>query len=177
MTYDPLALVKVWRDRAALLEPFNPAVSLAFTVVADELEAATGAPSTALVKVDAPTAIQAKTATRKVKEQALDLAAEVVFRYWRDRMGFNPTATLFNDKRKARIIARLRENGGDVGELLYVVDGAVKDDWTMGRDARSSKAYNGTETVFRDREKVEGYLQLVKDRQERHPYLDDHAPA
>jgi len=116
--------------------------------------------------------VREKTADRKTKEAGLDLAAEVVFRYWRDRMGFDPARTLLNEKRKSRIIARLRENGGDVSELLYVVDGALRDDWTMGRDARSTKPYNGTQTIFRDREKLEGLLALVPDRADMHPYLE-----
>lgn len=115
---------------------------------------------------------QERTAARKRKEAALELAAEIIFRYWRDRMGFDPARTVLNEKRRERIVARLRENGGDVSELLYVVDGAVKDPWTMGRDPRSTKPYNGTQTIFRDREKVEELLALVKGlREETHPYL------
>ena len=108
----------------------------------------------------------------------LDLAVEVIFRYWRDRMGFDPDRTILNDKRKARIAARLRENGADVSEMLYVVDGALRDDWTMGRDPRSTKPFNGIATVFRDREKCEELLALVKGREEEHPYLSEpHAEA
>jgi hypothetical protein len=122
-------------------------------------------------KDPATTALQARTAQRKTVQQALDLAAEVVFRYWRDSMGFDPNRTILNDKRRARLIARLRENGGDVSELLHAVDGALRDDWTMGRDPRSTKLYNGTETIFRDREKVEALLVLAPNRDTEHPYL------
>jgi hypothetical protein len=120
------------------------------------------------------TAVQEKAVRRATVQQGLDLAADVVFRYWRDSMGFDPARTLLNEKRKTRIIARLRENGGDVSELLYVVDGALKDEWTMGRAPNSVKPYNGTETIFRDREKVEDLVKLVKKREAMHPYLESH---
>ena len=87
-------------------------------------------------------------------------------------MGFDPTRTILNPKRQKRILDRLLENRGDVSELLYVVDGALKDDWTMGRAPNSTKPYNGTETIFRDREKVEGLASLVKTRLDTHPYLE-----
>ena len=103
-------------------------------------------------------------------EGALKLGSQVVFSYWRDVM-HHPGAIL-DQKRETRIIARLRENGGDVSELLYVVDGALRDDWTMGRDPRSSKLFDGTETIFKSREKCEALLALVRDRADTHPYLE-----
>jgi len=114
-------------------------------------------------------AVRQKTAIRQTKERTLKLAAATIFTYWRDVM-HRPDAIL-DRKREARIIARLRENGANVSELLYVVDGASRDDWTMGRDPRSSKPYNGTETIFKNREKCEAFLALVKRREEMHPYL------
>ena len=116
--------------------------------------------------------VREKTANRKTKEAALNLAAEVVFRYWRDRMGFDPDRTILNEKRRKRIVDRLRENGGDVSELLYCVDGALRDDWTMGRAPRSVKPFTGTQTIFRDREQVEALVGLVADRREVHPYIE-----
>ena len=130
-------------------------------------------PGRALVRVEKKDLkIRERTANRKTKEAALDLGVEVIFRYWRDRMGFDPDRTILNEKRRKRIMDRLRENGGDVSELLYVVDGALLDDWTMGRDPRSRKPCNGTQTVFRDREYLESLLGFVKDRADVHPYLE-----
>ena len=132
-------------------------------------------PSTALALIpQAEVAVRNEATRRANVTRGLDLAATVVFTYWRDSMGFHPARTILSPKRKERIVARLRENGGDVSELLYVVDGALRDDWTMGRDPRSTKAYNGTETVFRDREKVESFLALVKHQETEHPFLRDH---
>lgn len=116
---------------------------------------------------------RARTEQRRTVEAALDLAAATVFAYWRDRMGKDPSRTILNEKRRSRIVARLRENGGDVSELLYCVDGALRDDWTMGRDPRSPKPYNGTETIFRDREKVETLIALTFPHEGPHPYLEE----
>jgi len=146
-----------------------------------ETEEQPQSPGTALVHVGelaGQQAVRDKTTARKLKESALALAAKVIFTYWRDCMGFDAKTTVFNDKRRDRIIARLRENQGDVSELLYAIDGAVRDEWTMGRANNSPRPYNGVAQVFRDREKVEQYLQTVKRRTPRHPYLngnsDDH---
>jgi hypothetical protein len=150
------------------------------TTTATDLSAApTREPGKALATVPKPeltpreTAVRGKTAVRLGKQAALDLGVELVFTYWRDRMGFDPDRTILNEKRRKRILDRLLENSADVSELLYCVDGAVRDDWTMGRAPNSTKPYNGTETIFRDREKVEGLVQLVKNRLEVHPYLED----
>ena len=128
-------------------------------------------PGTSLALAGQRTALQARTARRRTVESGLKLGAATVFAYWRDVMG-HPGAIL-DAKREARLIARLRENGADVSELLYCVDGAVRDDWTMGRSANSTKPYNGTETIFRDREKVESLVAMVRDRKVMHPYLED----
>jgi hypothetical protein len=118
------------------------------------------------------TAVRQKTAERRLKEAGLDLAVDVVFRYWRDRMGKDPVATLLTPKRKARIMDRLRENGVDVSELLYVVDGCLKSDFYMGRSANSTTKYNGTENIFLDRDRIEKLRDLVPHREPMHPYLE-----
>lgn len=87
------------------------------------------------------------------KEQMQAAQATLVFAYWA-KMMLKPRA-LLDEKREKRIVARLRENSGDVSELLYVVDGAKRDDFLMGRSLNASRPYNGIETIFRDREQVE----------------------
>ena len=136
---------------------------------------------TALARIPEPaplsireTAVQEKTAVRRTKEAVLDLAVDVVFRYWRDRMGFDPDRTHNTLKRKKRILDRLLENGVDVSELLYVVDGCLRSDWYMGRSANSTTKYNGTEHIFLDRERVEKLSNLVPKRETVHPYIQDH---
>jgi hypothetical protein len=84
--------------------------------------------------------------------------AALVFSYWARKLD-HPKA-LLDDDRERRLVKRLTENGGDVHELLYVVDGALKDDWTMGRSQRSSKKFDGIETIFQDRAHVEKFAAL-----------------
>lgn len=100
-----------------------------------------------------------RTTERLKQDDAFLRMAEVVFAYWAARMGH--AKALLDAKREKKIIARLKENRGDLGELLYVVDGARKDDWLMGRDPRCPRAYDGIETLFRDREQVERLAQLT----------------
>jgi hypothetical protein len=60
------------------------------------------------------------------------VAASLVFAYWAAKTGH--TKALLDPKREGVLVRCLRLNGDNVHELLYVVDGALKDDWTMGRD-------------------------------------------
>lgn len=84
--------------------------------------------------------------------------AELVFAYWAAKLD-HPKA-LLDKERELRLTKRLQENQGDVHELLYVVDGARKDDWTMGRTSRSTVKYDGIETLYQDRAHVEKFAAL-----------------
>jgi hypothetical protein len=79
--------------------------------------------------------------------------AEFVFAYWAAKTGHD--RTILDEKRERILRKRLDENDGDVNELLYTVDGALRDDWIMGREPNSKRAYDGVETIFRDRAQVE----------------------
>lgn len=83
--------------------------------------------------------------------------AGLVFAYWQAK--FDHPRALLDRKREARIVARLRENEGDVGELLYVLDMAAKDPWTTGEDPKAGRPYDGIETIFRDRSQVERFAE------------------
>ena len=118
-------------------------------------------------------AVREKTVIRKTKEAALELGASVVFTYWRDRMGKHPVRTKLDAKRERKIIDALRESGGDPTDLLYAIDGALNDEWLMGKAANSRKPYNDIPTILRDRSQIERLCDLAKNRQDRHPYLTD----
>ena len=92
-------------------------------------------------------------------EEVRTVQAELVFAYWAAKMGHE--GTRLDDKRLRRLMARLRENEGDVHELLYVVDGARRDPNLQGQNARGT-TYDGIETLFRDRGQVERLAGLVK---------------
>lgn len=117
-------------------------------------------------------AVKDKADAQRKRRSEENSAAKVVFAYWQEVMG-KPRA-LFDDRRRSRIIARLRENSGDVGELLFAIDGAEKDDWLMGRDNKSGgKKYNDIETVLRDRAQVEKLAESIGayQRGEEHPIM------
>lgn len=103
-------------------------------------------------------AVKAGTLERLRREELYVQLSEVVFAYWAARL-HHPNA-LLDKKRDYRIRARLRESRGDWGLLLYAVDGALTDDWIMGREDRSPRAYDGIETIFRDRAQVERLAEL-----------------
>lgn len=111
---------------------------------------------------------------RQQVESGLKLAVQVVFSYWQSRMQ-KPRAIL-DAKRFHRLSSRLRENGGDVSELLHVVDGALRDEWLMGRDPRAGRKYDGIETIFRDREQVERLFELAPHKNHEHPFLGQQVP-
>jgi hypothetical protein len=84
--------------------------------------------------------------------------AELVFSYWAAKLD-HPKA-LLDAERERRLVKRLEENGGDVHELLYVVDGARKDEWTMGTAKGSTKKFDGIETIYQDRAHVEKFASM-----------------
>jgi len=91
---------------------------------------------------------------RKAQERARAAAAQVVFRYWAERVGKDPKRTVFDAKRRTRLMARLKENHDNVAELLSVVDAAVTDEFHMGNNDRGTQ-FLEIQTLFRDRESVE----------------------
>jgi hypothetical protein len=94
-------------------------------------------------------------ARRLNRETERRIKAELVFTYWATKL--NHPKALFDPDRERRIVKQLELNNGDVHELLYVVDGALKDDWTMGRSSRSTTRYDGIETIYQDRSRVEKF--------------------
>jgi hypothetical protein len=80
-----------------------------------------------------------------------------VFDHWAKEHN-HPHAKL-DPKRRKRIDARLRE-GFSADQLCQAISGARKDDWLMGRDPRSSKVYDGIQTILRDADQVERLIEL-----------------
>ena len=78
--------------------------------------------------------------------------ASLIFAYWAAKTK-HPGA-LESPERQRIIIKRLVESGDNVSEMLYVVDGLVKDEHRMGRNG-TSKKYDGITSIFRTRETVE----------------------
>jgi hypothetical protein len=68
--------------------------------------------------------------------------------------------TLYDDKRERLLVARLNENGGNVSELLYAIDGALRDPWHNG--VKDGEKRLGIQHVMRGREKVEELAERFK---------------
>jgi len=99
--------------------------------------------------------VEAHASKAAAREKLMRFGATVVFTYWATLFD-HPTARM-DDKRERRIRSRLVENNGNVSEVLYALDGALKDDWIMGRDQQSTKKYDGLDTILRDRAQVERF--------------------
>ena len=104
--------------------------------------------------------------SRMKAEQLAKLNAELVFCFWTAR--FDHPKAILDSKREARIVARLKENGGDVSELLYALDGAAHDPHIMGTE--SGRKFDGIETVLRDRGQVEKFAGTRKGYRDNAPH-------
>jgi hypothetical protein len=109
------------------------------------------------------------TERRHTKEAWRKAAAELVFAYWAARTGHDNA--VLDGKREARLIRAMRESGDNIDELLYAVDGCLRDDHLQGRTRDSDgRKYDGVQTVFRDREQVERLAGLVPDYRAKKPH-------
>lgn len=107
-------------------------------------------------------AVLAELATEGVErvgvKRARQVAGEMAFLYWQHLYG-HPRAML-DGKRLKVALARLEENGGNVDELLYALDGARRDEYVMGQ-GRHAQAHDAFEFILRDRSAVEGHANRV----------------
>lgn len=97
--------------------------------------------------------VGADTRQRIAKDELRKVMVSLVFAYWAKRTGHEKT--LLDPKRESRITARLRENGDDVHELLYAIDGYFNDRILRKAEEERNTKYDGVQTIFRDREIVE----------------------
>lgn len=103
--------------------------------------------------------IRAGTRARVKREQLRVLQAEMVFGYWCAKTGHEKA--ILDPKRERYILKQLEMNGGDVNELLYAIDGSMKDDHLQGRRPDSTRKYDGIETILRDRAQVERLADMM----------------
>ena len=128
-------------------------------------------PGTALVAPQIAEAVREEATARKAREAVLRHAAEIVFTYHRDLFGHSPTRCRLTPSKERFILARLRENDGEVSELLYAADGARRDPNLNGNNERGV-TYLGIENVYRNRERVERLVGLSGwDGRGYHPFL------
>lgn len=128
------------------------------------------APSTALVQTVAdPTGVAQKAAERTEALRVFGEMAKAVGAYHRDRTG-RTNRYIWAPSKAVKVVARLKENNGNVSELLFAVDGAMKDPMLNGE---KGPKYQEIRTIFKDREMVERLSELAGYRGDGqvHPYL------
>ncbi|MBA3645330.1 MAG: hypothetical protein H0W63_04065 [Gemmatimonadaceae bacterium] len=124
------------------------------------------------------TLVAVNAGTRQVlkKQERRSMGASLVFAYWAAKA--NHTGALLDRKRERTITARLEEGKDNLNEMLYVVDGLLRDDNLMGRRNDSNRKYDGIETIFRDRAQVERLAALGGYREgATHPMVKKYADA
>lgn len=116
--------------------------------------------------------VRAGTSQRLAADHIRVVLAEVVFAYWAAKTQHE--RSLFDERRQSRLTARLRENGMDVNELLYAVDGWFLDP-TFQRLARDeNRVLDGIENIFLNRERIERLARHCDGyrKGEPHPFAD-----
>lgn len=94
------------------------------------------------------------------KRELHDTALEV-FNNWREVC--NHPRAVFDAKRQRRIIARLKD-GFTLEELCAVARGVCHSPFHMGENDTKTK-YDGIDTIYRDAEQVEKFIELSKTKQ------------
>lgn len=98
------------------------------------------------------------TRKRVTKEQARELLAGIVIGYWMAK--FNHTRALVDPPRKRLVVKQLEQNGDNLDELLYALDGAARDAYVNG-DKDGTK-HDEIEFLLRNRSNIERYANVSK---------------
>lgn len=104
---------------------------------------------------------------RFTAEEIRTAQAELVFAYWQAKCGHE--RALLDDKRLTRLKRCLQENGGNVHELLYAVDGWAKDP-TFKRLKDEGRELDGIQNIFTDRERIERLAGHCKGHRQQEPH-------
>ena len=98
-----------------------------------------------------------------------DEAVKIVWDYWVKNMGASKLAVLDHD-RKVKIAASIHDYGREASCLA--IDGCASSSFHMG-DNPQQKKYNGIDLIFRDADKIEGFIQRTQKRNARQEFLDE----
>ena len=98
-----------------------------------------------------------------------DEAVKIVWDHWAKTMGASKLAILDHD-RKVKIAASIYDYGIEASCLA--IDGCASSPFHMG-DNPQQKKYNGIDLIFRDADKIEGFIQRTEKRNARQEFLDE----
>lgn len=113
-----------------------------------------------------------RTTTKQRAEKAKgisDEAVKIVWDYWVKTMGASKLAVLDHD-RKVKIAASIHDYG--IKASCLAIDGCASSPFHMG-DNPQQKKYNGIDLIFRDADKIEGFIQRTQKRNARQEFLDE----
>ena len=113
-----------------------------------------------------------RTTTKQRAEKAKgisDEAVKIVWDHWVKTMGASKLAVLDHD-RKVKIAASIHDYGIEASCLA--IDGCASSSFHMG-DNPQQKKYNGIDLIFRDADKIEGFIQRTQKRNARQEFLDE----
>lgn len=99
------------------------------------------------------------TKKRRAFDNYCRVCAELVFAYWSAK--YDHGRAILDDERERYITRRLRENDGDVSELLWALDGGLRDEWVMGTARNARHKNDGITYLFQSRERVEQLADLT----------------
>lgn len=100
-------------------------------------------------------------------ESSNEPSIQDVFDFWVDKTGY--TGSIFSDKRKALLKARLKE-GFTIERLKTAVIGITENTHNRG-DNKSGTVFLSFELIFRNAEKVEQYENNYKDKRNKRPTM------
>lgn len=98
-----------------------------------------------------------------------DEAVKIVWDYWVNAMGASKLAVLDHD-RKVKIAASIYDYG--IEASCRAIDGCASSPFHMGNNPQQKK-YNGIDLIFRDADKIEGFIQRTEKRDARQEFLDE----
>ena len=106
---------------------------------------------------------------RRLKaDEVRTLQAELVFSYWQAECGHE--RALLDDQRLNQLKRFLKENGGNVHELLWAVKGWSKDPTFQRMADQEGRVLDGINNIFRNRERLERLANQCKGYREGKPH-------
>jgi len=120
---------------------------------------------------DKPKQKRPRISTKQRNEKAKsisDEAIKIVWDYWVKVMG-SSRAVLDHD-RKVKIAASIHDYG--IEASCRAIDGCASSPFHMGNNPQQKK-YNGIDLIFRDADKIEGFIQRTEKRDARQEFLDE----
>ena len=114
-----------------------------------------------------PEHIQTRQQSAKARKVSAE-AIEQVFAYWKETVAPKSKAVL-DDKRAIRIGWAIHDYG--IESCKQAINGITNSEWHMGNNPQQKK-YNGIDLIFRDADKIEGFIQRSEKRDAQQDFIN-----